>query len=194
MGQQGLTGGTNGLTNIANVFGLNRYQREHQLVLYLVVVLVLGVVFLLAWQLTHSRLGKLLVAVRDGEDRVRFLGYDPATVKTIAFAFSAGVAGIAGALFVPVVGILGPADIDVVSSIMMLLAVAIGGRYSLVGAVAGALLVNVTSVWEALADRWLYLFGALLVAVILWAPRGLAGLAADGRDALVRVLRARRSA
>lgn len=196
VGQQGLTGGTNGLTNIANVFGLNRYQREHQLVLYLGVVLVLGVVFLLAWQLTHSRLGKLLVAVRDGEDRVRFLGYDPATVKTIAFAFSAGVAGIAGALFVPVVGILGPADIDVVSSIMMLLAVAIGGRYSLVGAVAGALLVNVASsmLSEALADRWLYLFGALLVAVILWAPRGLAGLAADGRDALVRVLRARRSA
>lgn len=196
VGQQGLTGGTNGLTNIANVFGLNRYQREHQLILYVVVVLVLGVVFLLAWQLTHSRLGKLLVAIRDGEDRVRFLGYDPATVKTIAFAFSAGVAGVAGALFVPVVGILGPADIDVVSSIMMLLAVAIGGRYSLVGAVAGALLVNYASsaLSEALSDRWLYLFGALLVAVILWAPRGLAGLIADGRDALVRALRGRRSA
>lgn len=196
VGQQGLTGGTNGLTNIADVFGLNRYDPRHQLILYVVVVVTLGVVFLLAWQLTHSRLGKLLVAIRDGEDRVRFLGYDPAVVKTVAFAFSAGVAGVAGALFVPVVGILGPADIDVVSSIMMLLAVAIGGRYSLVGAVAGALLVNYASslLSEALADRWLYLFGALLVVVILWAPRGLAGLVADGRDALVRVLRGRRSA
>lgn len=195
VGQQGLTGGTNGLTNFTTYFGFHRFNPIHQRGLYLAVVLVLGLSVVLVWQLMHSRLGKLLVAIRDGEDRVRFLGYDPAIVKTVAYAVAAGLAGIAGALYVPVVGLFSPALLGVVPSIMMVVMVAFGGRYSLPGAVAGALLVNYasTSLSEAFEDRWLYLFGALLVVVILWAPRGLAGLVADGRDAVLARLRSRRA-
>ncbi|WP_432980634.1 urea ABC transporter permease subunit UrtC [Dactylosporangium sp. CA-233914] len=178
VGQQGLTGGTNGLTNIQFFFGLDLYEEAGQRLVYLLVVGVLAVVFLLAWQLKESRFGRLLVAIRDGEDRVRYLGYDPAIVKTVAFAFSAALAGIGGALFVPVVGIISPADLGVVPSIAMVIAVAIGGRYSIVGAVVGALLYNYaeTSLSEAWPSGWKYLVGALFIAVMVWAPRGLAGL------------------
>ncbi|HEU5108101.1 MAG TPA: urea ABC transporter permease subunit UrtC, partial [Micromonosporaceae bacterium] len=102
VGQQGLTGGTNGLTNVQYFFGLDLYDPADKRLVYFLVVAALGLVFLAAWQLTHSRFGKLLVAIRDGEDRVRFLGYDPARAKTLAFAVSAGMAGLAGALFVPI--------------------------------------------------------------------------------------------
>ncbi|GAA2624408.1 urea ABC transporter permease subunit UrtC [Dactylosporangium fulvum] len=178
VGQQGLTGGTNGLTNIQYFFGLDLYEEANQRLIYLVTVVVLGVVFLLAWQLKESRFGKLLVAIRDGEDRVRYLGYDPAIVKTVAFAFSAALAGIAGALFVPVVGIISPAELGIVPSLAMLIGVAIGGRYSLAGAVVGAIVYNYaeTSLSEAWPSGWKYLVGALFIAVMVWAPRGLAGL------------------
>jgi urea transport system permease protein len=186
VGQQGLTGGTNGLTNFTTYFGFQRFNPTHQRGLYLAVVAVLGLAVVLVWQLMHSRFGKLLVAIRDGEDRVRFLGYDPALVKTVAYAVAAGLAGIAGALYVPVAGLFSPALLGVVPSIMMVIMVALGGRHSLPGAVLGAVLVNYaeTSLSETFADRWQYLLGALLVVVILWAPRGLAGLAADGWAAL----------
>ncbi|GAA2363206.1 urea ABC transporter permease subunit UrtC [Dactylosporangium salmoneum] len=178
VGQQGLTGGTNGLTNIQYFFGLDLYEESNQRLVYLVTVGVLAVVFVLAWQLKESRFGKLLVAIRDGEDRVRYLGYDPAVVKTVAFAFSAALAGLAGALFVPVVGIMSPAELGIVPSLAMLIGVAIGGRYSLVGAVVGAVLYNYaeTSLSEAWPSGWKYLVGALFIAVMVWAPRGLAGL------------------
>jgi len=191
VGQQGLTGGTNGLTNFTTYFGFHRFNPDHQRGLYLVVVAVLGLAVLLVWQLMHSRFGKLLVAIRDGEDRVRFLGYDPAVAKTVAYAVAAGLAGVAGALYVPVVGLFSPALLGIVPSILMVIMVAFGGRHSLPGAVVGAVLVNWadTTLSEAFADRWQYLFGALLVMVILWAPRGLAGLVADARDALLVRLR-----
>jgi urea transport system permease protein len=194
VGQQGLTGGTNGLTNVTSYFGFQRFNPEHQRGLYVAVVVVLGLAVALVWQLMHSRFGKLLVAVRDGEDRVRFLGYDPALVKTVAYAVAAGLAGVAGALYVPVAGLFSPSLLGVVPSIMMVLMVALGGRHSLPGAVVGAVLVNYaeTSLSEAFADRWQYLLGALLVVVILWAPRGLAGLAADLRRAALARLRPRR--
>jgi urea transport system permease protein len=183
VGQQGLTGGTNGLTNFQTFFGLDLNAPATRRGLYLGVALVLGAVYLAAWQLVRSRFGKLLVAIRDGEDRVRFLGYDPAVVKTVAFAVSAGLAGIAGALFVPVVGIISPALLGIVPSLEMLVGVAIGGRYALAGAVAGALLVNYakTGLSERFPSGWLYLQGALFVAVMVWAPRGVAGLLADAR-------------
>lgn len=97
VGQQGLTGGTNGMTNFFDLFGADLADDSTQRGLYLVVATVLGVLYLATRQLVHSRFGRLLVAVRDGEDRVRFLGYDPATVKTVTFAASAGMAGLAGA-------------------------------------------------------------------------------------------------
>lgn len=176
IGQQELTGGTNGLT-VMTFFGLDLGDPADQRTLYLIVVVTLGVIFLLARQLVRSRYGQLLVAVRDGEDRVRFLGYDPTIVKVVAFAAAAGMAGIAGALFVPVVGIISPTSLGVVPSIEMLIWVAVGGRVSLVGAVAGALLVNLakTELSETFPSGWLYAQGLLFVLVVAFAPRGLAG-------------------
>jgi urea transport system permease protein len=178
VGQQGLTGGTNGLTNIRTFLGIDLYQPAGQRAVYLITAVALGLMYLLAWQLMRSRFGQLLIAVRDGEDRVRYLGYDPAVYKTIAFAVSAFMAGIAGALFVPVVGIISPTLLGVVPSLELIIGVAVGGRYSLAGAVGGAILVNYakTNLSEAFPSSWLYLQGAIFVAVMLWAPRGLAGL------------------
>jgi urea transport system permease protein len=127
------------------------------------------------------------VAVRDGEDRVRFLGYNPLVVKTIAFAFSAALAGLAGALFVPVVGIISPTLVDVVPSLELLIGVAVGGRGTLYGALIGAVTVNwaKTGLSEHFASGWLYFQGALFVLVIVYAPGGLVGLWRKGRDAVV---------
>jgi urea transport system permease protein len=188
VGQQGLTGGTNGLTNFQGFFGLDLYDDGDRRSLYLIVAAVLGLSYLGVRQLARSRYGQLLVAIRDGEDRVRFLGYDPAVVKTIAFAVSAGLAGIAGALFVPVVGLLTPTNLGIIASLELLIGVAVGGRYSLAGAVGGALLFNYakTIFSESWPDSWTYVQGALFVAVMLWAPRGLAGLVGQARDALAR--------
>jgi urea transport system permease protein len=188
VGQQGLTGGTNGLTNFSEVFGQPLAEESTQRGLYLVVAVVLGAVYLLARQVVRSRFGRLLVAVRDNEDRVRFLGYNPATVKTITFALSAGMAGLAGALFVPVVGIISPALLGVVPSLEFVVAVAIGGRFTLGGAVLGAVLLGAakTSLSEQFPSGWLYLEGALFILVITLAPKGIAGLAGSLRDTLPR--------
>jgi urea transport system permease protein len=188
VGQQGLTGGTNGLTNFQSFFGLDLYSDADRRILYLIVVVVLGLSYLGVRHLVRSRYGQLLVAIRDGEDRVRFLGYDPAVVKTVAFAVSAGLAGIAGALFVPLVGLLTPTNLGIIASLELLIGVAVGGRYSLAGAVGGALLFNYakTVFSESWPDSWLYVQGALFVAVMLWAPRGLAGVLGQARDALAR--------
>ncbi|MEU4510099.1 urea ABC transporter permease subunit UrtC [Nonomuraea wenchangensis] len=186
VGQQGLTGGTNGMTNFFELFGQDLAEDSTQRVLYLVTAGVLGVLYLATRQLVNSRFGRLLVAVRDGEDRVRFLGYDPALVKTVTFAISAGMAGLAGALFVPVVGIISPALLGVVPSLELVVAVAVGGRHVLAGAVLGAVVMGYakTAFSEQFADGWLYLQGALFILVMTLAPKGIAGL-------LGRVRRAR---
>jgi len=179
VGQQRYTAGTNGLTNMKQLFGYDLDDPANQRALYVVVAVALGAVYLLARQLVSSRYGRLLVAVRDAEDRVRFLGYNPTTVKTLAFAVSAGMAGLAGALFVPVVGIMSPALLGVVPSLELLIGVAVGGRATLVGAVLGTVVVNYakTGLSEQFASGWLYLQGALFIAVVAFAPKGLAGLA-----------------
>ncbi|HLU96251.1 MAG TPA: urea ABC transporter permease subunit UrtC [Thermobifida alba] len=186
VGRQGLTGGTNGLTHFYDLFGHDPEDDGTKRVLYLVVALVLGALYLLARQLVKSRFGRLLVAVRDGEDRVRFLGYDPAVVKTVAFAVSAAMAGIAGALYVPVVGIISPSLLGVVPSIELVVAVAIGGRYSLAGAVLGGVLLNWahTTFSEQYPSGWVYLLGLMFVLVIMLAPGGVAGGARRAADAL----------
>lgn len=178
IGQQGLTGGTNGLTNFSEFLGLQLQNDGDRRILYFVVVAALAVAFVVGKLLVGSRYGRLLVAVRDGEDRVRFLGYDPARVKTTAFIASAGLAGLAGALFVPVVGIMSPALLGVVPSIEMVIWVAVGGRATITGAVAGAVLVNwaKTNLSERYPSGWLYFLGALFIAVMMVAPRGIAGL------------------
>jgi len=186
IGQQGLTGGTNGLTNFHELFGYSLSDPKNQRTLYFIIAITLGALFIVARALVTSRYGRLLVAVRDGEDRVRFLGYNPLVVKTIAFAFSAALAGMAGAMFVPVVGIISPTVIGVVPSIEFLIGVAVGGRGTLYGAVIGAVVVNWarTSFSEHFPSGWLYLQGALFILVMVYAPKGLAGLWRQARDAL----------
>jgi urea transport system permease protein len=189
VGQQGLTGGTNGLTNFQSFFGLTLADPANRRILYFAVVIALGAVFLLARQLVVSRYGRLLLAVRDAETRVRFLGYDPATIKVIAYAAAAGMAGLAGALFVPVVGIISPALLGVVPSLEMVVWVAVGGRASLGGAAVGAVLVNYakTGLSERMPSAWTYVQGLLFVVVILLVPKGLAGMGELAKDRIARL-------
>lgn len=193
IGQQGLTGGTNGLTNFQSFFGLRLADPADKRTLYLLVVVVFLVVFLIARQLVRSRYGKVLIACRDAEDRVRFLGYDPTLVKVVAYAAAAGMAGLAGALYVPVVGIMSPALLGVVPSIEMVIWVALGGRTVLAWAAAGAIIVSWarTDLSERFPSGWLYAQGALFILVIAFAPKGLAGVS-EGLQEHARRLWARR--
>ncbi len=177
IGNLSLTGGTNGLTNFQSFFGLSVVDAGDQRILYFVVVIVLLFVFILTRSLVLSRYGRLLIASRDDEDRVRFLGYDPARIKLVAYVLAAGMAGLAGALFVPVVGIISPALLGIVPSIEMVIWVALGGRLVIAWAAAGAVIVNwaKTSISEQFPSGWLYLQGLLFVTVILFLPKGVAG-------------------
>ena len=190
IGNQGLTGGTNGLTNFQSFFGLSLSSAADKRLLYFVVVIVLLLVFLATRKLVVGRYGRLLIAVRDDEDRVRFLGYDPTRVKLVAYVFAAGVAGLAGALFVPVVGIISPALLGIVPSIEMVIWVALGGRTVLAWAAAGAVIVNwaKSSISEQFPSGWLYLQGLLFVVVIAFLPKGIASLVAMLKRAVARLL------
>jgi urea transport system permease protein len=179
VGEQGTTGGTNGLTDIQGFFGYNLSDPVNQETVYFIVAGALLIVLAVAWQLMRSRYGELLVAVRDAEERVRFLGYDPATVKLVAYVVAAGMAGLAGALFVPAVGIISPALIGVVPSIEFVIGVAVGGRASLVGPAVGAIAVAWarTALSERFPSGWTYFEGLLFVLPIVFLPGGLASLA-----------------
>jgi len=189
VGNLSLTGGTNGLTNFQTFFGLSVVDPADQRILYLIVAVVLLAVFLLTRELVIGRYGRLLIAVRDDEDRVRFLGYDPARVKLVAYTLAAGMAGLAGALFVPVVGIISPALLGIVPSIEMVIWVALGGREALAWAAAGAVMVNwaKTSISEQFPSTWLYLQGLLFVVVILFLPKGIAGAIEHARAFALRM-------
>lgn len=193
VGQLKLTAGTNGLTNFNTVFGKSRYDPETNTFLFTLAAAGLLGALLLGRQVVRSRFGRLLMATRDGEDRVRFLGYDPARIKTVGFVIAAGMAGLAGALAAPILGIVAPNQFAVVPSILMITWVAIGGRGTLYGAILGALLVGraETSFSENRPDDWLYLQGILFVVVIAFAPGGLLGLLKDGRNLVWRRVRGR---
>lgn len=192
VGQLQLTAGTNGLTNFATIFGRSKYEPATNDFLFVLAAAGVLVVLLVARQLVRSRFGRLLVATRDAEDRVRFLGYDPALVKTVAFAAAAAMAGLAGALAAPIIGIVAPNQFAVLPSILMVTWVAIGGRGTLYGAALGALLVSwaKTGFSESRPDDWLYLQGLLFVVVVAYVPGGLAEV---GRRA-GRLVRRRRPA
>ncbi|MDG4781809.1 urea ABC transporter permease subunit UrtC [Micromonospora sp. WMMD961] len=183
IGQQGTTGGTNGLTDIKGFFGYDLDDPVNQRMVYFVIAGTLLALLALARQLIHSRYGELLVAVRDGEERVRFLGYDPASVKLVAYVVAAGMAGLAGALFVPAVGIISPALIGIVPSIEFVIGVAVGGRATLLGPVLGAVAVAWarTALSERFPGTWTYLQGLLFVVVVAFLPGGLASLWALAR-------------
>ncbi|MHA7290531.1 urea ABC transporter permease subunit UrtC [Arthrobacter sp. MDT3-24] len=180
IGQQATTGGSNGLNGFRSFFGFDLKDPNNKLMLYMIAAVVLLLSLAIARQLMHSRFGELLVAVRDQEERVRFLGYDPATVKTVIYVAAAVLAGVAGALFVPLVGIISPADVGVIPSIAFLIGVAIGGRATLLGPVLGA--VSVAAAQSSLSSTfpsfWVYFQGLLFVLVIGFMPGGLASLPA----------------
>jgi urea transport system permease protein len=180
IGQQATTGGSNGLSGFRSFFGYDLQDPSNKVMLYMIAASVLLLSIALARQLMHSRLGELLVAVRDQEERVRFLGYDPATIKTVIYVIAAVLAGIAGALFVPLVGIISPADVGVIPSIAFLIGVAIGGRATLLGPVLGA--VGVAAAQSGLSSTfpsfWVYFQGLLFVLVVGFMPGGLASLPA----------------
>jgi urea transport system permease protein len=179
IGQQGTTGGTNGLTDIQGFFGYNLDDPVNQRMIYFIIAACLLLLLAGVRQLMQSRYGELLVAVRDAEERVRFLGYNPANVKLVAYVLAAGMAGLAGALFVPAVGIVSPALIGIVPSIEFVIGVAVGGRATLLGPVLGAVAVSwaKTALSEQFPAAWTYLQGLLFVLVVAFLPGGLAGLA-----------------
>ncbi|WP_052849983.1 urea ABC transporter permease subunit UrtC [Streptomyces avicenniae] len=178
VGQQATTGGTNGLTNFQGFFGFSLLDPVNRRTVYFLIAAVLLLLMIGVRQLFLSRYGELLVAVRDSEERVRFLGYDPALVKLVAYVLSAGTAGIAGALFVPAVGIISPALIGIVPSIQFVIGAAIGGRASVAGAVIGAVAVAwaQTTLSEEFPAAWTYFQAGLFIAVVAFLPGGLVSL------------------
>ena len=171
-------GGTNGLTDFKIILGYSLNDPSTQRAMYMLTVFVLGVAFLLCRWITQSRAGRVLIAIRDCEQRVRFTGYSPANYKLFVFVISAGLAGIAGALYVPQVGIITPNQIGVLPSIEMAIWVAVGGRGTLIGAIVGAVGVNwIRSILtNHFPELWPFFLGGLFVAVVMFFPKGVVGI------------------
>jgi urea transport system permease protein len=178
IGQQGYTGGINGITNLPVFMGHSVQSDTAVYVLYYVSACLLLAAVLAGRFILRSRLGKVLVAIRDREDRIRFSGYDPALFKGFIFAVAALFSAIGGALFTMQVGFASPSVCGIVPSIEMVIYAAVGGRLSLVGAVYGTLLVGVAKSFlsEHFVGFWLYLIGALFILVPMFLPKGLAGV------------------
>jgi len=178
VGQQGLTGGINGITDLKTMHGWDIRSDSAKYILYYVNgLLLLGCVVLTRWVLS-TKFGMLLLALREKEDRVRFSGYDVANFKTLAFCMSAVMCAIGGAMFTLQVGFMSPSFVGITPSIEMVIYTAVGGRMSVIGAVFGTLLVNFAKTFfsEEYPDLWLFLMGATFIAVVLLFPDGLAGL------------------
>ncbi len=171
-------GGTNGLTDFKQIFGYRLGNSSTQLVLYMLTVFFVGVSYLVCRGIIQSRVGRVLIAIRDGEQRVLFSGYKPPNYKLFVFVVSAGLAGLAGALYVPQVGIITPAQIGVLPSIEMAIWVAVGGRGTLAGAVLGAVGVNWfrSELTGSVPDLWPFFMGGLFVVVVMFFPKGLIGI------------------
>ncbi len=171
-------GGNNGLTDFKDVLGFSLQSDETRAGLFVSSILALALCFLICRFVVTSKFGKILISVRDAESRTRFLGYRAESYKLFVFVLSAMIAGIAGALYVPQVGIINPSEFAPANSIEAVIWVAIGGRGTLVGAVIGAILVNAAKTWftGALPELWLFALGGLFIAVTLFLPKGILGL------------------
>jgi urea transport system permease protein len=181
VGRQGYTGGINGITDLRTLLGWDIRPDGAKYILYFVCCfLLLGTMFLARF-VVASKLGRILVATRDKEDRVRFSGYDVANFKIFVFCLASAMAAIGGAMFALQVGFMSPSFVGIVPSIEMVIFCAVGGRQSIVGAVIGTLLVNwgKTLFSESFPELWLFAMGGLFIAVVLTFPRGLAGLVTD---------------
>lgn len=178
IGQQPYTGGTNGITNLKTIFGFPLAAASTKIGLYYCALLVLVLAYLFCRFIIDRRTGKVLIAIRDGENRVRFSGYNPAVYKVFVYCISAALAGVAGAVFLPQVGIISPAAMGIVPSVEMVIWVAIGGRGSLIGAIIGAILVNFlkSAFSESFPDIWSYFIGLAFIAVVIFMPNGLVGV------------------
>ena len=181
-------GGTNGLTDFKQVIGYRLSEPGTQRVLYIITVLCLGASYFLCQWIIRSRAGRVLVAVRDSEKRVVFSGYTPPNYKLFVFVVSAGLAGLAGLLYAPQVGIITPAQIGVLPSLEMVIWVAVGGRGSLAGAVLGAVSVNYgrSVLTNYFPELWPFILGGLFVLVVLLFPDGLVGMIRKGKSLLTQ--------
>ena len=177
--QQSYTGGSSGLTSFKDLLGFSLLDAKTQIGLYEASLILLALAFVLVSWLCNSSVGKVLKAIRDGENRTRFCGYDPAAFKTLVFSIAAVLAAVAGALYVPQNGIIAPAMLGVVPSIEMVIWVAVGGRGTIIGAIIGALFVNYAKYYlsNTYPNAWLYFLGSLFVLVVLIFPKGIVGLA-----------------
>jgi urea transport system permease protein len=171
-------GGNNGLTDFKDILGFSLQDDGTRIGLFIASGIALGLGYLSCRALVKSRLGRVAVAIRDSEDRTRFIGYKVEHVKLAIFTFSAMLAGLAGALYVPQVGIINPGEFAPLNSIEVVIWVAMGGRATLYGAVLGAIGVNYAKTWftGAFPEFWLFALGGLFVLVTLLLPRGIAGL------------------
>jgi urea transport system permease protein len=196
VGQQGYTGGINGMTDLRTLKGWDIRPDHAKVVLYFFEVACLFGCIFLAQFVRHSKLGRILVAMRDKEDRVRFSGYSVANFKIFAFTLAAMFAAIGGAMFTLQVGFMSPSFVGIVPSIEMVIYTAVGGRMSIFGAVYGTLLVNFakTGLSESFPQLWLFGLGALFIAVVLAFPDGLAGIWRDHvQPRIDRLLASRKS-
>jgi urea transport system permease protein len=184
-------GGNNGLTDFKELLGFDLHAPATRLGLYMASVIALGLGFLVCRGIVTSKLGRVLLALRDAEPRLRFLGYAVDNAKLFVFTVSAVLAGVAGALYVPQIGIINPSEFAPANSIEIAIWVAVGGRGSLVGAILGAVLVNLAKTWltGSLPELWLFVLGALFVLTTLAFPKGLLGIGGQ-----LRWLRRRRPA
>jgi urea transport system permease protein len=171
-------GGNNGLTDFKDVLGFNIQAQETRAALFSGSALMLAAGVFVTWRIVSSKYGKLMIAVRDAESRTRFLGWRAENVKLFAFTVSAIMAGIAGALYVPQVGIINPGEFEPGNSIEVVIWTAVGGRATIVGPIIGAVLVNTAKSWftSALPELWLFALGGLFVLVTLFLPKGVIGL------------------
>ena len=171
-------GGNNGLTDFKDILGFNVQAASTRATLFALSATLLAFAVFVCSMIVNSKLGKVMVAIRDGESRTRFLGWRPENVKLFAFTISAILAGLAGALYVPQVGIINPGEFAPENSIEAVIWVAVGGRGTIIGPIIGALMVNAGKSYftAALPEYWLFALGALFVIVTLFLPKGIVGV------------------
>lgn len=190
-------GGNNGLTDFKDILGFNVQAETTRNALLVISCLALAICFLICRAIVTSKFGKVLVAIRDAEARTRFMGYRVESYKLFVFTVSACMAGVAGALYVPQVGIINPSEFAPGNSIEAVIWVAVGGRGTLIGAVLGAFVVNYTKTFFTtglLAPYWLFVLGGLFIGTTLFLPRGIVGTWTHWRTAVKEKSEARRSA
>jgi len=170
-------GGNNGLTDFKDILGYSVQADGTRAALFAISALALGMGYLISRAIVTSKFGKVLIAIRDAESRTRFIGYRVETYKLVVFTISAMMAGVAGALYVPQVGIINPGEFSPANSIEAVIWVAVGGRGTLVGAALGAVLVNFAKTWftGVLPELWLFALGLMFILVTLYLPKGILG-------------------